>query len=224
MKIIVLVAGTNDPSNSHVLADAFIQGIEQLGDVQLSKLQLKDLRIDHFNISHYDSNTDQGEDFRRFQSLMESAHGFVIATPVWNFGVPAHLKNLIDRMGSFALSETRSRGTLKGKPFYLIFTGGAPAPAWKGMMKKTTSFVPEGIKYFNASYIGHHFEGKCMKGRGKFGLVVDKRPESIESVRRQGFEFAKVVAEYERTGKAPAKHRARAKIMKWGEAVLKKVT
>lgn len=224
VRILVLSASTNDPSNSDYLADTFIKGMQQLRDVQVTKLRLKDLKIDHFNISYYDSNTDQGEDFRRFQELMEQAHGFVIATPVWNFGVPAHLKNLIDRMGSFALNETRSRGTLKGKPFYLIFTGGAPAPAWKGMMKKTTSFVPEGLKYFGASYIGHHFEGKCTVGRGKFGLVVDKRPESIEAMRRKGFDFAKVVAEYARTGKAPAKHRAMAKIMKWGEAVMKKVT
>mgnify|MGYP003340089737 CR=1 FL=1 len=52
----------------------------------------------------------------------------------------------------------------------------------------------------------------------------DQRPDSIEAVRRKGYDFAKVVAEYERTGKAPVKQRATAKIMKWGEAVLKKVT
>ena len=143
VRILVLVAGTNDPSNSNALADAFIQGLQQSGEVQVDKLRLKDLHIEHFTVAYYDPNTDQGEDFRRFQGLMENCHGFVIATPVWNFGVPAHLKNLIDRMGSFALNETHSRGTLKGKPFYLIFTGGAPLPAWKGMMKKTTSFVPD---------------------------------------------------------------------------------
>ena len=224
MNILVLVAGTNQRSNSDTLANAFIQGMQQLGGCQIDKLRLKDLRIEHFTVDCYDPQCTMEEDFCAFQQLMEECHGFVIATPVWNFGVPAHLKNLIDRMGSFALDETRSKGMLKGKPFYLIFTGGAPSAAWKGMMKKTTSFVPEGIKYFNASYIGHHFEGKCTVGRGKFGLVVDKRPDSIESVRRQGFEFAKVVSEYEKTGKPPMKHRATAKIMKWGEAVLKKVT
>jgi multimeric flavodoxin WrbA len=155
---------------------------------------------------------------------MEEADGFVFASPVWNFGVPAHLKNFIDRMGSFALDETRSKGTLGGKPFYLIFTGGAPAPAWKTLMQKTTSFVPEALKYFGASYMGHHFEGKCTKGRGKFGLVVDERPDSLEEVRKKGFEFARVVKTFKETGKAPIKQRATAKVMKWGEAVLKKIT
>jgi multimeric flavodoxin WrbA len=224
MNIVVLVAGTNEPSNSNALADAFIQGIQQLGSAQVDKVRLKDLKIDHFTIDYYKQGTDQGEDFSAMQKLIQNAHGLVIATPVWNFGVPAHLKNLIDRFGSFALDESRSRGTLKGLPFFCIFTGGAPAPAWKTLMKKTTSFVPEGLKYFGASYIGHHFEGKCTVGRGKFGLVVDQRPESIEAVRRKGFDFAKVVDVYQKTGKAPAKHRATAKIMKWGEAVLKKVS
>ena len=224
MNIVVLVAGTNEPSNSYALADAFIQGIHQHGQAQVDKVRLKDLKVDHFTVDYYDPQCSMEEDFCAVQSLIENAQGLVIATPVWNFGVPAHLKNLIDRMGSFALDETRSRGTLKGLPLFCIFTGGAPVPAWKTLMRKTTSFVPEGLKYFGASYIGHHFEGKCTVGRGKFGLVVDQRPESIEAVRRKGFDFAKVVSVYEKTGKAPAKHRATAKIMKWGEAVLKKVT
>ncbi len=224
MKILVLVAGTNNPSNANALSDAFIQGIQQHGDVQVDKIRLKDLRIDHFTVDYYDPQCSMEEDFCAVQDLVEASHGLVFATPVWNFGVPAHLKNLLDRFGSFALDETRSRGTLGGKPFYLIFTGGAPAPAWKGLMQKTTSFVSESLKYFGGSYIGHHFEGKCTVGRGKFGLVVDSRPESLASVRKQGHDFAKVVAEFERTGKAPVKHRARAKIVQWGEALLKKVT
>jgi multimeric flavodoxin WrbA len=232
MNIVVFSASTNEPSNSDYLADRFIEGMHSGAGVsaagglpaQITKFYLKDLHIDHFHVGHYATGADQSEDFRRVQSLMETAHGFVIATPVWNFGVPAHLKNLIDRMGSFALDETRSRGTLRGKPFYCIFTGGAPFPAWQGMMRKTSSFVPEGLKYFDASYIGHHFEGKCTAGSGKFGLVVDKRPDAIEAVKRKGREFAKVVAEYEQTGKAPVKQRAVARIMKFGEAVLKKVS
>jgi multimeric flavodoxin WrbA len=224
MNILVLVAGTNEPSNSNALADAFIQGMQQYGQSKINKIRLKDLTIHHFTVDYYEPQCSMEEDFCAVQDLMLNAHGFVIVTPVWNFGVPAHLKNLIDRIGAFALDATRSRGTLKGKPFYLIFTGGVSMPGWSALMKKTTSHLPESLKYFGASYMGHHFEGKCTVGRGKFGLVVDQRPESIEAVRRKGFDFAKVVAEYEKTGKAPVKQRAMGKIMKWGEAVLKKVT
>ncbi|PIR52654.1 hypothetical protein COU76_05300 [Candidatus Peregrinibacteria bacterium CG10_big_fil_rev_8_21_14_0_10_49_10] len=224
MEILVLVAGTNEPSNSNMLADAFVQGMQQFGDVNAHKCRLKDLHIDHFSLDFYDAQCHQEEDFCDVQHLMESADGLIVATPIWNFGVPAHLKNLIDRMGSFALDETRSRGTLYGKPFYLIFTGGAPAVAWKTLMQKTSSHLPEALKYFGASYIGHHFEPKCTAGKGKFGLVVDSRPESLASLRRQGHDFAKVVQEYATTGKAPIKQRAQGKIMRWGEAVLKKIS
>jgi len=224
MEILVLVAGTNKPSNSNMLADAFIQGIQQYGDVRLQKLRLKDLQIDHFSLDFYDPGCNQEEDFCAVQKLIEAAHGIVIATPVWNFGVPAHLKSLIDRMGSFALDETRSKGTLGGKPLYMIFTGGAPCPAWKGMMEKTTSYIPKALEYFGASYIGHHFEPNCTKGKGNFGLVVDERPQSIASVREQGHSFAEVVHKFAETGKAPVKQRTKSKLMQWGETVLKKIT
>ncbi len=223
MNILVLVAGTNEPSNSNALADAFIQGLEQQGDARITKIRIKDLHIDPFTLDYYDPKCSQEEDFCRVQKLIEESHGFAIVTPVWNFSVPAHLKNLIDRMGSFALDASRSRGTLKGKPFYLIFTGGVPMPGWMALQRKTTSHLPESLQYFGASFIGQHYEPKCTKGRGVFGLVVDSRPDSIESLRRQGFDFAKIVSEYKRTGEAPVKNRARAKIMKWGENILKKI-
>lgn len=231
MHILVLVAGTNEPSNSDTLANAFIQGMQQSGDVTVHKLRLKDLHIDHFNLDAYDPKCHQEEDFCRVQKLIEESHGLVIATPVWNFSVPAHLKNLIDRMGSFALDASRSRGTLGGKLFYIIFTGGMSLLGWTALQRRTTSHLPESLQHFGASFIGQHYEPKCtlrqaqgkLEGRGTFGLVVDSRPDSIESLRRQGFGFAKVVAQFQRTGKAPVKHRARAKIMKWGEAVLKKI-
>jgi len=224
MNIFVLVAGTNEPSNSNALADAFIQGIQKTHGVTVHKRRLKDLTIDQFSIDYYEPQCSQEEDFCNLQKLMEECDGFVFASPIWNFSVPAHLKNFIDRMGSFALDETRSKGTLNGKPFYLIYTGGAPKAAWIGMMQKTASHVAESLKYFGASYIGHHFEGKCTGGTGKFELVVDKRPEALSSLRKQGHDFAEVVQKYCETGKAPVANRAKGRIMRIGEALLKKIS
>ena len=219
MRVVLIKAGTNEPSNASVLADAFIEGIP---DAQVDVVTLKDMQIDHFTLDCYKSDYLNESDFLHVQGFIQQAHGLVIATPIWNFGVPAHLKNLIDRMGSFGLdSETRSKGMLKGLPFFLIFTGGAPMPAWKGLMRKTSSYVAEALQYFGASFIGHHYEPKCTIGRGKFGLVVDQRPESIAVIREKGSAFASVVTDYERTGKAPAKNRLRDRVMRLGERVLK---
>jgi multimeric flavodoxin WrbA len=224
MKILVLVAGTNEPSNSNALADAFIQGVQHVDGCQVNKIRLKDLRIEHFTVDCYDPHCNAEEDFCAVQKLIEEADGLCIATPVWNFGVPAHLKNLMDRMGSFALDETRTKGILNGKPFYLIFTGGAPGPAWKGIMQRTTSFVPEGLKYFGTTYIGHHFEPRCTKGKGQFGLVVDSRPKSIASLRRQGAAFAVVVKAFAETGKLPVKQAALRQVYRWGQSLVKKLS
>lgn len=221
-QILVLVAGTNNPSNSNILADAFIQGIQQQQNANVQKYLLNDMRINHFSLDFYDPQCSQEEDFCKLQKLLQEADGLVVATPIWNFSVPAHLKNFLDRMGSFALDETRSKGTLGGKPFYLIFTGGAPLIAWVTLMKKTTSHVAEALQYFGGSFIGQHFEPKCTKGKGIFDIVVDQRSESLASLCKQGFSFAQVVSTFAQTGKAPAGKRAKAKAMRWGEAILKK--
>ena len=127
-------------------------------------------------------------------------------------------------MGSFGLDESRSRGTLAGKPVQLIFTGGAPAPAWHGMMKQTTSFMQEGLRYFGMTPVGSFFEGKCTKGRGKFGLVVHERPETIERVKKMAIDFGMIVQRYKKTGQPPLSENIKGKIMKIGERILKKIT
>ena len=227
MKIAVIIAGTNEKSNCDVLAQAFMDGISAVSNDNIdsiSRIRLKDLKINPFSLEDYDVDHSDEEDFSAVRKKIEEADGIVFASPVWNFAVPAHLKNLIDRMGEFALDETKSKGILNGKPFYLIFTGGAPYAAWKGLMSKTTSFVPEGIKYFGGSVIGSHFEGRCPLGKGKFGLVVDKREGSLRSLREQGTRFGLVVQEYSKTGKLPAKHALLKRIYAVGQGVMKKWT
>ncbi|MBT3293091.1 NAD(P)H-dependent oxidoreductase [Candidatus Peregrinibacteria bacterium] len=224
MKICVFISSTNDPSNSVVLANSFIDGMKAKEQVEINKYLLKDMRMEHFSLDFYDKNTDQGNDLTIIESAIKQSDAFVIATPVWNFSIPANLKNLVDRMGSFALNEKHNKGTLAGKPFYIIFTGGVPKEVWEGLMKQTTSSLPKAIEYFGGSYIGHHFEEKCMLENGEFGLIVDKRPDSLETVKSKGVEFADVVKEYVKTGKAPIKQRAKGGLTRLLGSIIKKIT
>jgi len=204
VRIAVVVAGMNDPSNSDFLADAFIEGLQSLEGVQVTKIRLKELSIKHFTLERYHPDCPRDDDFPGVQAAIQEAKGVVIATPIWNFSVPAHLKNFIDRMGAFALDdETHSKGQLKGKPFYLIYTGGAPLIAWKALMYITLMHVTEAIKYYGGIVVGRHFEPKCMQGRGKFGLIVDQRPQSLERLRRSGAAFGAMVRTYAETGSLP---------------------
>ena len=224
MHILFFAAGTNDPSNSETLGDAFIEGVQQVPDVEVTKNRIRDLHIHHFTIEDYKTpHCDLEEDFCAIQHLIEGADGILISTPVWNFDIPAHLKNFFDRIGGFALDETRTKGTLGGKPFCLIFTGGAPTIAWRTLMKGTTSSVPESIRYFGGSVIGSHYEPHCTIGKGDFGLVVDKRPKSLALMRKKGKKFAEVVKKFKETGKLPAKNRLIRVIFDWGQKVLQKV-
>lgn len=205
--ILVVVAGMNDPSNSNMLADRFIEGLKTVEGVTFEKIRLKELSLHHFTLSDYAEESCE-PDYLRIKTLMNDATGIVFATPVWNFSVPSHLKNLIDRMGTFGLdSETHSKGQFKKKPFGLIFTGGAPMIAWKALMYLTTLHVAEAIKYYDGSIIFRHFEPRCVPGKGKFGLVVDQRPATLEEMKKRGARFGGIAKLYAETGTLPLANR-----------------
>ena len=215
-RILCISAGTNDPSNSATLAAAFAEGCQSIPGVSTETAILRNLYIEHFTIEHYHKSCQTNDDFCALQEKIEQAHGVVIATPIWNFSVPAHLKNIIDRIGAFALDEeTHSRGQLKGKPFSFIFTGGAPLIAWKALMYITTMHLSEAVKYYDGTVISRHFEPKCMLGRGQFGLVVNQRPKSLTKMRRDGARFARIVQHYAQSGKLPLRNRLRHGLFTW---------
>ncbi len=222
MRFLVLVAGTNDPSNADYLADRFIDGIKTVPGAEVDKVRLKDMPLPHFQVQDYACGR-QGPEFDRVRGLIQSANGIVIASPVWNFSVPSHLKNFIDHIGCFALdAETRSKGQLKGVPCFCLFTGGAPTVAWRGLMRFTTMHVCESMRYFGASPAGTHFEGKCTKGKGRFGLILDQRPEVQVVMKNKGKKFALVAEHFAKTGQLPLSYRIIAKLYGWGQRILAK--
>ncbi len=224
MHVLFLVAGTNEPSNCAVLAEAFCRGMQQRGDMTCETLRVGELKLDHFTLAHYDPATDQGKGYERLKNAVTKAQGVVIATPIWNFSIPAHLKNLIDRMGTFALdAETRSNGQLNNKPFYFLFTGGAPSPAWRGLLRLTTLHLSESIRYFGGTPLGKHYEGRAMLGRGKFGVVLDKRPAALRRSEKKGRGFVKHVRRYAKDGSIPLWNRFYTRIYKLGQRVMAKL-
>ena len=202
--IAVIVAGTNEPSNSSTLADAFIEGMQKMPGAAVVKVLLKDMNIRHFTLEYYHSQCPPEDDFCRLQDLLTKASGIVIASPIWNFSVPAHLKNFIDRVGAFALDETtHSKGQLNAKPFTLLYTGGAPMIAWKALMYLTLLHVSEAIKYYGGTVVYRHFEPRCMPEKGVFGLVVNKRPATLDLMHKKGEWFAGLVQHYAENGTLP---------------------
>lgn len=219
-RIAIIVAGTNEPSNSNVLADTMAHAMRARG-AEIEKVRLKDLRIEHFGIECYGPNCPI-DDFQIVKKMVQEADGIVFASPIWNFSVPAHLINLIDRMGAFALDPSRSVGVLKGKPFFFIYTAGMPTSAWP-LMRRALGHLTLALRYFGGAVLGTYFEGRCTLGRGLFGLVVDKRPESLKAIEEKGIKFLAEVSAYKRTGKLPLKHRLWLKFWQMAQAVKKKL-
>lgn len=223
MNILVLVCSTNQPSNSEFLANAFLEGAEEACACDVHTLRLIDFSLPHFTVDCYEGNCDIPQEYKDLKEMVQKADGILIATPIWNFGVPSHLKNFIDWMGCFGLDiETHTKGQLAGKPFYFIFTGGAPKAAWKGLMRFTTMFVRESIRYFGGTIVGSFYEGHCTAGRGKFGLVVDSRTKTLEAVRKKGADFAMFTDQFAKTSVLPLKHRIIEWIYKKGQTLISK--
>ncbi len=222
MNIVAIVGGMNNPSNSETLARAFMDGAGKTG-ATIETFTLRDKAIEPFTLERYSPAAVVEPDFKHLQTAIESADGLVIASPIWNFGIPANLKNFIDHCGAFGLdAETRTIGQWGEKPFYLIYTGGAPHAAWTGLFHKTTSSVPTALQYFGGVHAGTHFEPRCMTAKGVFGLVVDKRPESLAAVRTKGEAFARLVQHHADTGKLPFRLRAKRRFYQVGQYIQRK--
>ncbi|MCB9808653.1 NAD(P)H-dependent oxidoreductase [Candidatus Peribacteria bacterium] len=223
MNILVLSCSPNDPSNCDVLAQEFIKGAKDVCACTVQIIRLIDFELPQFTLGCYDEQCDLPANYMKLKKAILDADGVVIAAPVWNFGVPAHVKNFQDWMGCFCLdTETRSKGQLGGKPFFYIFTGGAPKAAWKGLMRFTTMFIRECIRYFGGTITGMLYEGHCTLGKGKFGLVVDKRPKALATARKQGARFALFTRNYKKTGVLPLKHRTIEWFYKKGQRLISK--
>jgi hypothetical protein len=70
-------------------------------------------------------------------------------------------------------------------------------------MYLTTLHVAEAMKYYGGSIVLRHFEPKSVVGKGKFGLVVDQRPRTLEKMRRDGEAFGKIAKHYAENGTLP---------------------
>lgn len=144
MKIALLLAGNNQPSNSAYLSELFAAGLRQAyPTAEITTLRLAELDIPHFTLAAYDADHSPTPDTHRLHEVVKNADGIVVASPVWNFSVPAHLKNALDHLGAVCLDQaTHSKGQLKNRPCYFLFTGGAPMIAWKALLNITPSTSP----------------------------------------------------------------------------------
>lgn len=129
-KILALACSPSKGFNSDNMLDAFISGLVQVKGVEVEKIYLNDLKIANYSFLNRVPKIDDEPEFVDLAEKFSLADGVVIATPTFNFVVPAVLKNLLDRLSYKALNPAKLNwlhqptGQLKNvKGFYLVSCG-----------------------------------------------------------------------------------------------------
>lgn len=198
-KIIALACSPSKKRNSDSMLDAFIEGMSECDQVAVEKIYLNDILIDYY--SHKNSKG-VGEHEAGFKNLIEKiqqSSGMVIATPTYNFSVPANLKNFIDRIRFISLDLEKINwlrqptGKLDHLRVFFLVSGGTPAWAETILFFAFPAFWLRAVfLYYRAQCLGAYYSGDirtfantkkleiCKKlGRRYAKKIVRRGPQGI---------------------------------------------
>lgn len=130
-KILVLSASPNKNGNSALLSTWFTDPIDTkkyaITTVYLYDYTIPYLKNENFNAPAINDAHDQS--FIELMELIENHTQIIITTPIWNFGIPSSLKNVIDRAlysgRQWSEEKKKTVPSWGDKKFYLLFTMGA---------------------------------------------------------------------------------------------------
>lgn len=175
MKIIALSCSPSRGRNSDTMLDHFILGMREVPDIEVEKIYLADIPIDVYTHENSKVPSPHETQFAELsKKIRDDIQGLVIATPTYNFSVPAHLKNFIDRIRFFALDFThRSRlgqpvGALGHLQTYFLVSGGTPNWAERLVFFTFPAFWLRGVfLYFGAKVMGAFYSGNTKTYENK---------------------------------------------------------
>ncbi len=190
-KVIVIYSSPEEQSNSATMADHFIKGIKQNKDIEVCKVYLKDTDFEMY--CHAKKVPLECEsDFLCLTEKIQKAQGLVIATPTYNFGVPAKLKNFVDRIGFIALDYKQKNWMGQPVPklgylktFFLV-SGGTPT-----IMQKLLFFLfPPFWLWVVFKYYGAKQGGSVFGGNLTYQNPARKQPVLLQHCEKKGQIFA----------------------------------
>ena len=192
MKIIALSCSPSRGRNSDTMLDNFILGMKEIPDIEVEKIYLDDIPIDMYTFENSKAPLPHEVEFAELaRKITSDATGLVIATPTYNFSVPAHLKNFIDRIRFFALDFTQKtklgqpQGKLEHLKTYFLVSGGTPRWAETLLFFSFPAFWLRGVfLYFNAKVMGALYSGDIKTYENK---------KILAKCRKQGRIYARKV-------------------------------
>ncbi len=102
-KILAWAASPSKGFNSDSMLDAFLSGVAEVPGVEAEKMYLIDLKIDYYTFANRIPDPTKEPMMTDLAEKVVSVDGIVVATPCFNFNVPAPLKNILDRLSYKAL-------------------------------------------------------------------------------------------------------------------------
>ena len=167
MKILALSCSPSKGRNSDTMLDYFILGMKEVSGIEIEKIYLNNIPIDIYMFENSMGPLDHEKEFRDLaHKITTEITGLVIATPTYNFSVPAHLKNFIDRIRFFALDFKKCNsigqpvGMLGHLKTYFLVSGGTPSWAETILFFAFPSFWLRGVfLYFGAKVMGAFYTG-----------------------------------------------------------------
>ena len=196
--IITLSCSPSRGRNSDTLLDNFIQGARAYEHISIEKIYLSDVEMDHYSYENKSGPLPHEKEFSLLCDKIQKADALVIATPTYNFSVPAHLKNFIDRIRFFALDMDKKNkldqpyGKLDYLCTYFIVTGGTPSWAQKILF---FAFPPFWLRSVFL-YYGAQVDGALYTG----DIKVSQNTRLLHLAKKRGKKFARHVLRSSRNG------------------------
>lgn len=190
-KIIAMSCSPSRGRNSDKMLDYFLEGVKIIKNIDVEKIYLEDIFIENYKYENRNGPSQNESNFKELTEKIKNADALVIATPTYNFSVPAHLKNFIDRIRFFALDvENRNImnqpiGKLNYLSTYFLVSGGTPLWAQKLLFFAFPPFWLRGVFL----YYGAHVLGAIYSG----DIKTFENNKILYKCKKQGFKFAKRV-------------------------------
>jgi len=184
-RVLAIAASPRRGGNTETLLDEFLLGLTKAGGafekVVLSDLKIAPCREDHYCLKTGEcSITDDATEV--FRKILE-ADQIVLASPVFFYALPAHLKALVDRVELYFIRKYSLKQSLPGTPrkAYVIMVG---ATEGERTFEGSLATLKEFFSTLNTVIHGR----TCFKGIEKID-DLKRRPQLLSEAREAGKRF-----------------------------------
>jgi len=192
-KIVAISGSPSKGWNSDTMLDAFIEGAQKNDTVEIKKFYATDIECENYCFINKNGAKEHEVALQELFDAIEDADGLVIATPTYNFSVPAGLKNIIDRMRPIALDMQKINalkqptGKLSYIKTFFVVSGGSPIFIQKILFLLFPPFwLSIVFKYYGAQLGGSVYGGSLSGSQ-----IAKNDTKLLKKIKNAGAKYAK---------------------------------